>query len=149
MYRRLVALLCDDYAEALAILSHIIPRVLVTRHLHRSDAPRPQPPVSVMLAALAQESPAERARIKYLNKPERERYVRAVRHRPELPRGNWHALWKALSEACIEPELIWRPEMAEELQQACAQEVADLDLERRNSEMLGRDGRAWDHRHFR
>ena len=80
-----------------------------------------------MLAALAHESSAERSRLKSLPKAERERYVRAVRHRAELPRGNWHALWRALREPCTEPELIWRPEMAEELQQSCSQEVADLD----------------------
>ena len=62
---------------------------------------------------------------------ERERYARSVKHLPALPLGAWHLFWEALASAHEDPDLVWHPNMAAELQCACAVELAALDAEKR------------------
>ncbi len=145
VYRELVERLCDDCHSALSLLGRIAPRALVTRHLRR---PRAMVGASDAAAVLATLEPAERARVRALSRAERERYCRAIRHNPLLPRGRWSLFWRALQSRHDEPLLLWRPECLSTLQAACAQEFADV---RREAALAGEAldrMPPWEHRTF-
>ena len=144
MFRRLVALLCDDHDELLRLLGRALPSPLVSRHLRKPPPDQPPPDVATLLALLAVEAPAERAKLKALRGAERERYARSVKHLPALPLGAWHLFWEALASAHEDPDLVWHPNMATELQCACAVELAALDAEKREEAARGRRFRIWE-----
>jgi hypothetical protein len=69
VFRRLVALLCDDYHDALSLLARVLPRALVSRHLYRAEPAPPADPSEIWRAL----GPSERARLKALSRADRER----------------------------------------------------------------------------
>ena len=148
LHRELVALLCDDADEALGLLSRIAPKPFVSRHLYRAQAPAPPAAGEV----LAQLNPAERGRVKNLPRQERERYCRAVRHRPEMPRGAWGLYWQDLHSEHYEPEVIWSKQLVTTLQAACAQEYVDYARDCLHAVASGREAwrcPEWEHRTFK
>ena len=146
IYRKVVALLCDDSEVALSLLARIAPRALVSRYLRRPRVASGAPDAATVLAAL---EPAERARVRALSRADLQRYCRATRHDPQLPRGRWPLFWKAMQSNHDEPLLLWRAGWLGTLQAACAQEIADVRLEAAlSTEPLERLPFFWEHRTF-